>query len=104
MARLTVGFNVATAALQNLRHLRVERVEAQPALAPALRRAAAVHLQLQLGRMGELQRLQQAGLTVHQIGDGVDREATLGSERSRQKYGFYCVPFWCQSFGCLVAN
>lgn len=86
-ARLTVGLNVTAAPLQHSRHLSVDGVEAELGLGPPLRRAAATTrrlFQLQLGRVGELQGLQQAGLTVHEVGDGVDWQTTL-QEKDRTR-------------------
>lgn len=85
---LTVGLDVTAAPLQHLGHLLVDGVEAQLGLGPPLRRASAssassarrLH-QLQLGRVRELQRLQQARLTLHQVGDGVHGQPAL---RERQ--------------------
>lgn len=64
---LTVGLDVAAAPLQHPGHLSVDGVEAELGLGPPLRRATATRrlLQLQLGWVRELQRLQQARLTLH---------------------------------------
>lgn len=69
--------DVAAAPLQHPGHLSVDGVEAELGLGPPLRRAARRLLQLQLGRVGELQRLQQAGLTIYEVGDGVHGQTAL---------------------------
>lgn len=70
---LTMVLDVTAAPLQDTGHLSVDGVQAELCLSPSLRRAAAWRLHhLQLGRMGELQRLQQSRLTLHEVGDGVD--------------------------------
>lgn len=75
MGPLTVSLDVTAAPLQHAGHLPVDGVEAQLGLGPSLRGARL--LQLQLGRVRELQRLQQARLTLHEVGDGVHRQAAL---------------------------
>lgn len=69
--------DVAAAPLQHLGHLSVDGVEAELRLGPPLRRAARRLLQLQLGRVGKLQRLQQARLTIYKVGDGVHGQTAL---------------------------
>lgn len=73
-ASLTVRLQVAAAPLHHSRHLPVDGVEAELVLGPAFRTRL---LQLQLGRVGQLQRLKQSGLALHQVGDGVHRQAAL---------------------------
>lgn len=78
---LTVGLDVTAAPLQHPGHLPVDGVEAELGLGPPLRRAGWL-LQLQLGRVRELQRLQQARLTIYKVRDGVHWQTTLqGGER-----------------------
>lgn len=70
-----MGLDVTAAPLQHARHLSVDGVEAQLGLGPPLGRA---HLfQLQLGRVRELQRLQEARLTLYKVRDGVHRQTAL---------------------------
>lgn len=73
-ASLTVRLDVTAAPLHHSRHLPVDGVEAELVLGPALRSRL---LQLQLGRVGELQRLQQSRLALDQVGDRVHRQAAL---------------------------
>ncbi len=74
---------MTAAPLQHPGHLSVDGVEAELSLGSPVRRAPAARwlLQLQLGRVGELQRLQQAGLTLYKVGDGVHGQTTLQGER-----------------------
>lgn len=74
---LTVVLDVAAAPLQHPGHLSVDGVEAELGLGPPLRRAARRLLQLELGRVGELQCLQQARLTIYEVGDGVHGQTAL---------------------------
>lgn len=74
-ASLTVSLDVAAAPLQDARHLSVDGVEAQFRLRPPLGRAGL--LQLQLSRVRELQRLQQARLTLYKVRDGVHWQTAL---------------------------
>lgn len=60
--------DVIAAPLQDSGHLSVDGVEAELGLGPALGRRL---LQLQLSRVRELQRLQQARLTLHEVRDAV---------------------------------
>lgn len=66
---LTVSLDVAAAPLQDARHLSVDGVEAQLRLSPPL--GGTGLFQLQLRRVRELQRLQQARLTLYKVRDGV---------------------------------
>lgn len=72
---LTVSLDVTAAPLQHTRHLSVDGVEAQLGLGPPLGRADI--FKLQLGRVRELQRLQQARLTLYKVRDGVHRQTAL---------------------------
>lgn len=66
---LTVVLDVTAAPLHHPRHLSVDGVEAELGLGPPLR--ARRLLQLQLGWVGELQRLQQSRLALYKVRDGV---------------------------------
>lgn len=69
--QITVFFDVLTAAVDHPGHLAVDGIEAQP-FVPVL-----LLLTRRFGRQRELQRLQQAGLVVIQVCDGVHWHATL---------------------------
>lgn len=69
--QITVFFDVLTAAVDHPGHLAVDGIEAQP-FVPVL-----LLLARRFGRQGELQCLQQAGLVVIQVCDGVHRHSTL---------------------------
>lgn len=63
---LTVSLYVAAAPLQHTGNLSIDGVEAQLGLSPPPGTCCSL-LQLQLCRVGQLQRLQQAGLTLYKI-------------------------------------
>lgn len=63
--QITVFFDVLTAAVDHPGHLTVNGIEAQPFVPVLL-----LFIQ-RFSRQGELQRLQQAGLVVVQVCDGV---------------------------------
>lgn len=67
----TVFLDVLTAAVDHPGHLPVDGVQAQT-FVPVL-----FLLALRLGRQGELQRLEEAGLVVVQVCDGIHRHASL---------------------------
>lgn len=85
---LTVVLDVSAAALQHPGNLPVDGVQAELVLGSGSGSPfrGALLLQLQLCGVGQLQRLQQARLTLHQVGDRVHRQPALKRDWSLGLY------------------